>query len=286
MHRDAIYCCWGKQDAKSPFSGMHGVRNVQETSSLRPLEKTRTVLVFLCRAPITLGVPAGVGGTWSRYFPIFIRFPCAGDSFELTVVWGHNSVTMRYENIRDVAFQTYPSRSYSGAKVTSHHSSEMFRRWSFLSFAFFPGSPCQLLSRALQRPQNNEFSQQILETSGNFWNLEHRVPEHTWTILNHSLLENAIDIQCTAVPVQDTVRLPLQTCWHGKMYKTCKGYLWKSQCTKRLTPSSTIPIFFDSWWWEPLLENACLEHLVTATMNDFKHVQKFITPQLCSKIRL
>ena len=251
MHRDAIYCCSGKQDAKSPFSRVHGVRNVQETSSLRPLGKQGQFWCSFAELLLPLGYQPELEGREARIFPFSSVFPVLEIPLIWRSYWGHNSVTMRYENIRDVAFQTYPSRSYSGAKVTSQNSSEMFRRWSFLSLAFFPGSPCQLLSRALQRPQNIPKQRVFTTDSGNFWKLLEPGTRCPRTYLNlpeplSSRERNWYSMHRSACPGH--VRLPLQTAGMARCTRRARATFEKTSAQRgwhHLPPSRSSSIFDD-----------------------------------------
>lgn len=285
MHRDAIYCCWGKQDAKSPFSGMHGVRNVQETSSLRPLGKQGQFWYSFAELLLPLGYQPELEGREAGIFPFSSVFPV----LEIPLSWRSYEVTIRSQ----CGMKTYVTSHFKRIRLgvtQGRRSRHTIRRKCFVvgrfcHSHFFPDPLASFCLELCNDPKTTSFHNRfwkLLETSGTWNTVSPNIPEPSWTthFSRTQLIFNAP--QC----LSRTRQTASTNCWHGKMYKTCKGYLWKSQCTKRLTPSSTIPIFFDSWWWEPLLENACLEHLVTATMNDFKHVQKFITPQLCSKIRL
>lgn len=91
MHRDAIYCCWGKQDAKSPFSGMHGVRNVQETSSLRPLGKQGQFWYSFAELLLPLGYQPELEGREAGIFPFSSVFPV----LEIPLSWRSYEVTIR-----------------------------------------------------------------------------------------------------------------------------------------------------------------------------------------------
>ena len=156
MPHHEILLLWEKQDAKSPFSGVHSVHNVQETSSLRLHGKQGQFWCSFELWPLQLDAS---GWSWRDMEPVFSHFPCHGDSFDLTVIRCHNLVTM----CETICGETY------------YIVVDIFK-------TFFYQIPSQAFVSSFRLelwPQNKEFSKQILEAST-------RCPR---TYLNHSVTQ-------------------------------------------------------------------------------------------------